>query len=221
MRRIKLYLSIQITLFLLIGCSAKSSIVDSQFSQPPSWNNIIPGKTTNIEALSRLKKIDSIDQSTIYVDAQGYGNWKDSITWKFTKDSSDSYGRIFMRNDLVSIIMIEPRNNRADLNNVVKLYGNPEKVFAGGAQGQRIITYFLYPSKGIVISHLEGYPRTNEGVSVKPNDDVFEAYYFSTDEFQSAFLDSYYFPASISDYENNAQDWQGYDKPYPVLIKFK
>ena len=221
MGRIKIFLSILITLFTLIGCSNKSSIVDSQFSQPPTWNNIIPGKTTNIEALSELKKIDSIDQSTIYIDAQGYGFWKDSITWKFTKDSSDSYGRIFMNNNFVSIIMIESRNNRVFFDDVINLYGNPEKVFAGCAPGQRMITYLLYPSKGIVISHLDGYPQTNEGASIKPDDDVFEAYYFSPDEFQTAFLESYYFPANISDYENTAQDWQGYDKPLAVTIKFK
>jgi len=221
MGRIKIFLSILITLFTLIGCSNKSSIVDPQFSQPPSWNNIIPGKTTNAEALSELKKIDSIDQSSIYMDTQGYGFWKDSITWKFTKDSSDSYGQIFMSDGSVSIIMIGPRSNKVNLDDLVKLYGNPEKVFAGSAPGQRIITFFLYPSKGIVFSHLGGYPRTNEGVSIKPYDDVLGAYYFSPDEFQTAFLESYDFPASIYDYENNAQDWQGYDMRLPVVNKFK
>lgn len=119
------------------------------------------------------------------------------------------------------MIIIVPKNNRVNFGEVIKAYGEPEKVFAGSIPNQPMITWVLYPDLGIVFNHIYGYIENNEGANIQPLDNVLEAYYFSPDEFQSTFLESALFPASVYYYERTAQDWQGFNKKLPVINKYK
>ncbi len=172
MRRIKLIALILFEILILVGCAAKSSVIDTSISHPPGWNNIIPGKTSSIDAQSELKSILEVDQNTIFIDTQGYDYWQDHISWSFIKDSSDERGEIFIFNNSVRMINIFPKNNRVNFGEVIKVYGEPDKVFAGSIPDEPMITWVLYPDMGIVFNHIYGYIENNEGARIQPLDDV-------------------------------------------------
>lgn len=208
-------------ILILVGCSKKSSTLDTNISQPPGWNSIIPGTTTSSEAVDKLQGVDYVDQSTIDVATQGVDYRKDSISWLFIKDSPDSRGDIFVKDNIVWLIIISPKEDHIDFKDVIDLFGEPEKVFAGSIPTQPIVTWLLYPEKGIAFNHIYGYIDTGEGARIRNNDDVLEVYYFAPDEFQSSFIGSDFLPVSLYNYERTAQDWEGYDVKLPVMIKYK
>jgi hypothetical protein len=206
-------------IFLLTGCSNISSTIDNNISIPPSWSNIIPGKTTSSEAMDILQNMANVEQNTIDVATEQVGYRKDSISWLFEKGSSDSRGEIYIHDNVVWLILITPKENQVDFKDVINLLGEPKKVFAGSIPNQPIVTWLLYPEDGIAFNHVYGYIETGEGAKIQPKDGVLEVYYFSPNEFQNMFVGSDLFPVSLHDFERTAQEWDGYNKKLPVIIK--
>lgn len=223
MRPKKIFIILFIGIFLLTSCGSdrKSSILNQRISEPTSWNNIVPGKTTKEEALTILKSMNIIDQKTITTNNIISRNFKSSITWSFITNCSDDHGEIYINNNLTILIIIAPKKNSVKFKDAIALYGNPEKVFAGSIPNEPLLTYILYPEQGVVFNHDYGNVMMGEEVKIHPNDNILEAYYFPPDQFKSAFLESDFFPVSTENYEMTVQDWQGYDKQLPVIIKYK
>ncbi len=91
-----------ILLFFITSCSFTTTInpiLDSNQSDPPCWNNIIPGKTTADEAEAILKTLKSVDKGSI-VQATSSGVDYDFFVFSLV-GYKNVIGRVYFRENIV------------------------------------------------------------------------------------------------------------------------
>lgn len=199
----------------------------SSTCEPPCWLKLVPGKTTRSETLSILETMSDIDQETIEEQVISFENYSidlQRISWRF-KHSSERVTALadFLDNELAWI-----RFNTfgfISIEDTLKLYGEPEKVFAVSASSDTkgVEIFFLYPSKGVILSYgfWEHFEKT---VRIDPKSMISCVTYYDFSRWTE--LVSLGVPTSLgSDYYawlagmqllDEQPAWEGFDYEYPV-----
>lgn len=199
------------------GSSPKSSVFDD-VCEPPCWQGIDPGKTTKEEALQVLAMISAIEQGSIESASTVEPN--DRIKWSWNANAVDFSGRIFLQENVATLIAIAPKDNRVQVKEVIDRLGEPEEILAFRTKGEQSIisVYFLYPSKGY--GFLDYFVSSNSGaestIAVKPEEEVNYIWFGEINSVTQNLTNGKIDRLPLSFVEDGIQKWIGYGQ-YDLL----
>lgn len=160
MKKLSLFLCL---VLLLAGCSSRVPGIflgDARCSAP-CWYGLSPNRSTPEEALSILRSLPFVSQSSIQIDL--YINPSDYVFWQFTGDASgegrlyfDSQGKLYR-------IVLTPLG--LNLGTVIDTLGVPEKiwpVYRREPSGPFYHLTLFYPEQGTIVEIVEK-ARNNSG----------------------------------------------------------
>lgn len=177
-------LMLTISFLSLYACNRSStprvsSVIQDKSCSPPCWQHISPGTTTRKEVKPLLEQIPWVRRDSIedaYTVSPG-----DSIKWMGSSIAADYSGRIFLNDDIVTLIAISPKKGVLNFADIIKKLGDPESIFVVNRGGEKDIVSILvlYPSKGFVFLDYYDFPnKTRESViDVKPDEEVKKVWY--------------------------------------------
>lgn len=200
---------------ILSSCNkVGSSVIQDNACSLPCWEDITPGTTMRNEIYPLLKAIpwikkDSIEDVTTV-------NPNDSVKWMGTSKAGDYSGRIFLKEDLVTIITISPKERVVKFVDIINKLGEPEYILAVTTRGERAITvvFVLYPSKGY--GFLDYYYSSNTDIDnpiqVNPEEYVKQVWYCKPEHFYEYMTSGEiaYLPINLID--TSMQKWVGFGK---------
>ena len=101
-----------VLLLLLIGCKADPppntpSILEDLVCEPPCWQNIIPGETTEQELLNILDQIPNLDKGSIFIRGGPWNSFSNTVRFDLIKKNFLVEVSIFLFEDIVALISIQ------------------------------------------------------------------------------------------------------------------
>ncbi len=141
-RNLILAAALTLALTACFGPGVDPAILGEEGCRPPCWKGIVPGTTTESEAIEALQARRTPGPTAPELELQDEG-----LVW-----SSGPFGtrvRLEMEADLITALRLAPRRTR--LTDAVAVLGQPEAFLGGaqGAEGYQLVVY--YPTRGVVL----------------------------------------------------------------------
>lgn len=214
-------------LILLSACKAPAetrSVLDLSDCQLPCWNTIIPGQTTEDEAVQFLTNSEDIEQRSIQIDNQPWSIFDNHIFFSMRQGWSLSQkpkirADIYVVNKVVIDLIICGELNTS-MGDIVSYVGEPESIVSGNNLGGSRTVILLIPQKGVSYIYDTNKLSDNRRYDISPDIeidclDLFDPAFYTT------LLDNGFFSSGHYDAEETLKvmyDWDGYgnlDQKYP------
>lgn len=127
----KKYFYICIFLTIASGCTLKSpppSILENLACDPPCWQNIIPGVTTEQEVLDIIAGLQDIDKDSIFNRGFPRSGYSNVIRFRFDNNNYPVVVEIFFIDGTVGLISLFENLGETISSAFLKL-GEPKNVF--------------------------------------------------------------------------------------------
>jgi hypothetical protein len=209
------------TLILLIsinlsGCKPKTSIVFPEECSAPCWREIVSGKTSKMDALSTIKSFPDIDMNDFHVRENSDTVFSNIIVFKL---KGGEIVRIYLINDIVVLINLEPLNGTVTVQDCVQKFGTPEfialsTIFGSGipigaTSAEHILFYGINIQKGILLGG-DTYKWFSSQANITPKTGVFVVDFFDPQTFD-VLLENDVLVNSIKGYSRaELVSWKGY-----------
>jgi hypothetical protein len=216
-------------IFGLGGCKQSNLqfALSSPNCNPPCWQNIIPGKTTEEEVINNLKNNSIVDQKSITLQGGRWNTFDDAIYSLFKNGEIKS--EIYFLNGKVALMTFSGDLNTT-FNQAVTAFGDPEYIINipqwGGLPGYPDPSFSitaLNPSKGIKFSYDTRDVGGNIKLELTPENKITRISYFDPNKYKNI-LDAGMFSEGFlkdGEAEKFMVIWNGYgeiDKKYPPAI---
>jgi hypothetical protein len=190
----------------------ESSIILDTSCEPPCWQNIVPGITTSTEVYEVLHEITWINEDSIQNTSDG--TIFNCIKWLASNEAGDYSGRIYLNDNLVTLIKIGPKEGVIEFSDLINKLGEPESILAYYSKREitTISVFVLYPSEGYGFLNYYDSPNLYPGNSIliSPQDQVKLVWYgepkFYYDYLTIGPIGKY----SLEFIEQTIQPWNGY-----------
>lgn len=196
---------------------------------PPCWEKIYPGVTSEEETLVILKGLSNVDQKNISTHGSGWSIFDDIIYFHSAPKNWDGYAYIFNH----KVILLDFKGNlNINFRDVIKENGDPKFVINipthGGLPGIPAESYsitVLYPDKGIAYTfNTTELPKGKSG-ELRPDTPISMISYFDPDRYNDL-LEAKIFSMSFLGREETLKylkPWTGFgsieEKYPPAVIK--
>jgi hypothetical protein len=195
---------------------------------PPCWETIYPGVTTEEETLVILKGLSNIDQKNISTHGSQWVIFDDIIYFQSTPKNWDGYAYIL--NHKVTLLDFNGNLN-INFRDVIKENGNPKFVInvpthGGGIPGIPTVSYsitVLDPDKGIAYTFNTNDLPMGKHSELRPDTPISMITYFDPDSYNDL-LDAKIFSMSFLGREETLKylhPWTGFgsiEKKYPPAV---
>ncbi len=187
---------------ILAGCKAEPApldpyLVGTENCSPPCWNGILPGQTNQDTAVRMMLQVN--DENGGHLSVNNFGiSWQEKVTKRV-------YG-IDFEDDLVKIIRFQM--NRASLEQVIGLFGEPEYWISGAGKGERYILIY-YPDKGLAFAGSPGRQKT-----ITRDASVTYSYFVSSTDIRNE-IGIIHGEGWIDEFMTKIHEWKGYGDVIP------
>jgi len=230
--RVPTFIVTLLLLVILIGCkpiSKQSSIFSPQICKPPCWQNIYPGKSSLIDVVDILNKLDFVDPKTISTQGEPWAIFNDVVY--ATLQTGKIKAEIFFLGDKVSKINFSGTINM-DFSQAIEELGTPEYIIniplSGGmplAPTSSFNIIAIIPEQGI------GYSfdtRSVEGKlkkEIQPESMITKIFFFNPNDYEIILNAGLFSTPYLTGEETQKYmiPWTGYgsilEKYPPAIIK--
>lgn len=209
MKRLSNLLVLVIFGMIFASCSGKiglEEILASSTCEAPCWMDIIPGKTTQEEAYSKINMMaDLVDKDSIFTGT--YAS-RPVIGWEFL--DSELYGRIHIENEIVSSISIGDsallrERYGVRLDRIIELFGAPTDIYytVGGGDVAIFRVFVMNRENGIRCIYTQS---VGDKLIISPDQMVVWIEFFDPNDYMNFVV-----PSIEGDvWKNNHFDWTGF-----------
>ncbi len=196
----------------LASCSLQGpvdkSLLTGKPCQPPCWQRLVPGVSTQEEVLGYIKRSYYVGYHSVYL--QGDTTY---IEWQSTQSGRGgaTWNGFEFKSRLLTVISIY-LDYELTLQHLVQGYGAPEKftAYPGDPHTMNADVNLFYPALGLA-ARLES-SLSDRGYELRPDTRVVRVWYFQPTSLDGLLdlADSVPFPHNKEAAQTMLQDWQGY-----------
>jgi len=198
--------------FLLIGCVSSGTpvtILDDLVCDPPCWQGVIPGKTSEEEVLRFLSESPIIENGLIIRQDTKFGEFE-IIHFELNKTidpNGPTSHRIFLLDGKVAQIVFE-WNLGVSLEQAISVFGNPERVIY---ENNTFHLVFFNHSRGIAYGHNMEVKFFAKWKAIHPNSiidfiDFYDPLVFS----KLMDVNMFGYAIDVESFERESHPWKGY-----------
>ncbi len=189
---------------------------------PPCWQNIEPGKSSEQDAISALKKVPDIDLNSIITKGEHWDIFDDIVYFSIHDESI--VGRVYILDGKVAMIDFSRMEFRDNLDmtfgDAIDEFGEPQYIINMPIRIEIAwnILLAIQPKKGIIITCDVGYIDWRSKTSLKQDSKIQYVTFFDPALYEKL-LDARYISGGgldRTDTENSMIPWNGYGKIYTL-----
>lgn len=191
-----------------------ASLVTGKPCLPPCWYDILPGNTSTMIALNKVRLLDFVNPTSVERTNQAvYLGTDDAIRWNY-QGTNDFGGGIYISEGTVKWVRVDHPEFLV-LEDIIATVGEPDWVWAGraGGAGNHHIFRFVFEERGLMLeSRMYGdNSQMPETVIVRPDIEIDEAVYFMSQSLAQYLIEIR--NVSQEELDENIHDydsWSGY-----------
>jgi hypothetical protein len=206
-----------------VGCGepppADMSLLTGEPCEPPCWQGLIPGQSTEQELVVLLDASEQVDPRSVHQESGGCGQltyWRNRDPFASLSARSGWTTNYACTSHKVLKVVMEYLSYEANLEQLLERYGPPEALRAqpGGIPERPYVEVSLYyPAHGLMCQ-LE---LSDQDEPLRPETRVIRAWYFAAATLESLADPGSGVPFPPAEYVPDAlQEWQGYG---PVRVE--
>src|SRR5262249_15360922 len=116
-----------VTCSLLAGCRAQSVVLTDTACQPPCWQGITPGHSTQPEVVKILTSLSAVRTSSITVNKVGTD--QNNVAARFNQSAAEVDVRVYFRDQVATATLFDARG-AFTVSQILAIAGEPEYVYA-------------------------------------------------------------------------------------------